>query len=223
MMRGHAGTQSKFLVWGIGILFVAAAGAAGTGLSARTNPDLPAGDGSVQGRFLVANPDMPDPRFARTVILMVRHDESGALGLVINKPIGYAQVTEEDALSENDENVEGRPRLRLRMPAFYGGPVHPGRAFIVHSPEYRTNGTVGVTAHVAVSTHRQILDDIADGKGPKQVLYVVGYTGWGPGQLEKEMRRDDWYLSPVEASMVFGDVKEDPLWQRALESRLRGI
>ena len=102
-MRGRAGTQFRFLVWSIGSLFLAAAGAAGTGLSARTNSDLPVSDGSVQGRFLVANPDMPDPRFARTVILMVRHDESGALGLVINKPIGYAQVTEEDALSENDE------------------------------------------------------------------------------------------------------------------------
>lgn len=211
------------LVWSIGILVSAAMGAVGTGLSARTNPNLPAGDGTVKGQFLVANPNMPDPRFARTVILMVRHDKSGALGLVINKPIGYVQVTEEDGLLENDEDVEDRPRLRLRMQAFYGGPVQPDRAFLVHSPEYRTIGTVGVNTHVAVSTHRQILDDIADGKGPKQVLYVIGYAGWGPGQLEKEMQRDDWYTAPVEASMVFGDVKEDQLWRRALKNRLRGI
>lgn len=210
-------------MWAAVALIAATISVGESGIAARPGSDLPALDGSLQGRFLVANPNLPDPRFAKTVILMVRHDKSGALGLVINKPIGYAQVVEEDGLSENDEDVEDRPRLRLRMAAYYGGPVQPDRAFFVHSPEYRTIGTVSVTAQVAVSTHRQILDDIADGKGPKQVLYVIGYAGWGAGQLEKEMRRDDWYTAPVEASMVFGKVKEDPLWQRALKNRLRGI
>ncbi|MPY76009.1 MAG: hypothetical protein GEU87_17335 [Alphaproteobacteria bacterium] len=187
-----------------------------------TNP--PAEAGSLQGKFLVANPALPDPRFAHAVILMVKHDATGAFGLVINRPVGIAEVTPDEAGTEG--NGKGTPpaqREPLRLPAFLGGPVEPGKGFIIHTPEYKADDTVAVTARVAVTASVQILTDMASGKGPKRTLYVVGYSGWKAGQLEEEMRRNSWFEAPVDAGLIFGGEDTDAVWEQAMEMRLRGI
>jgi putative transcriptional regulator len=180
---------------------------------------------SLKGKFLVANPSLPDPRFAHAVILMIKHDETGAFGLVINRPLGIAEVTPDDPAPEGKGDARPPPAAAapMRFPAFLGGPVEPNKAFIVHSPDYTADGTVSVTARVAVTGSLQILKDIADGKGPQRSLYVVGYSGWSAGQLEDEMRRNSWYEAPVDDGLIFGGEETDVVWERAMEMRLRGI
>lgn len=196
-------------------------GAAGQPVPAANDAPGPPTTASLKGRFLVAHPSLSDPRFAHAVILMVRHDATGALGLIVNQPVGIAQVTPDEPGAKT-ENAQHRAPIRLA--ASFGGPVEQGKAFIIHSGEYKTEDTIEVAPHVAVTASVQILKDIADGKGPKHMLYIVGYAGWGPGQLEDEMRRpDSWYEAPVDEALIFGGEDTDAVWEKAVEMRLRGI
>ena len=195
-------------------------------MAARQAPESAPGPSSLQGRFLVAKPSMPDPRFKETVILMVQHNAKGAFGLVINKPAGMAEIADADppaGLEDEDGSAEQTEPARLRIPAFYGGPVELNKAFVIHSIEYQIDTTVAVTAKVAVTADPRILEDIADGNGPKRVLYILGYSGWRAGQLENELKRDDWYTAPVDADIVFGTDKSRNKWRRAVDMRLQGI
>jgi putative transcriptional regulator len=203
-------------------LFLTAAPARAAG----EQPAPPADGASLQGKLLVANPALPDPRFAHSVILMVKHDASGAFGLVINRPVGIAEVTPDGPGGKGEGETAPPPQKEpapIRFPAFLGGPVEPNKAFIVHSSEYEAEDTIKVTARVAVTANAQILKDIADGKGPKRTLYVVGYSGWSPGQLEAEMKRNSWYQAPVDDGLIFSGEDTDAVWEQAMEMRLRGI
>ncbi len=195
--------------------------------AARQAPDYPEFTGSVQGLLLVAKPSMPDPRFAETVILMVRHDRTGAFGLVINKPLGVAEIADRGPVagssSKQGDKRASKPDPPLRLPAHYGGPVEPNKAFVVHSPEYRIDTTFRVNAEISVTGDRRILRDIAGGRGPKKLLYVAGYAGWGPAQLKDELRREDWYTAPLDAGLIFGTGDGADKWRRAMKARLRGI
>ena len=91
----------------------------------------------------------------------------------------------------------------------------------MHSPEYRIDTTFRVNAEISVTGDRRILRDIAAGRGPKKLLYVAGYAGWGPAQLKDELRREDWYTAPLDAGLIFGGGADK--WQRAMKARLRGI
>jgi putative transcriptional regulator len=216
---------------GLGVLLaLALAGAlllsGGPAGAARQAPDYPEFTGSVQGLLLVAKPSMPDPRFAKTVILMVRHDRTGAFGLVINKRLGVAEIADTGLAADTagtGDQARARKMPTVRLPAHYGGPVEPNKAFIVHSPEYRIDTTFRVNAEISVTGDPRILRDIAAGRGPKKVLYAAGYAGWGPAQLKDELRREDWYTAPLDAGLIFGEGDGPAKWQRAMKARLRGI
>jgi putative transcriptional regulator len=172
---------------------------------------------SLTGQLLIATPSMSDPRFARAVILMVKHDRNGALGIVINRPVGertMAQILE--ALGETADGAEGR------MPIFVGGPVEPQQGFVLHSAEYRRAGTLDVDGRVAMTANREILRDMAAGKGPKKVLIAFGYSGWAPGQLENELKTDAWYTAPADPKLIFDDDR-DKVWDNAVARRPRDI
>ena len=160
---------------------------------------------------------MGDPRFARTVILMVRHDRTGAFGIVINRPVDerpIAQILE--ALGETASGAEGRVRI------FLGGPVEPQRGFVVHSAEYRRAETVGIDGRFAMTSSRDVLRDIATNKGPKKQIVAFGYSGWGPGQLENELKLDAWYIAPSNPTLIFDDDR-DKVWDNAMARRPRDI
>jgi putative transcriptional regulator len=190
---------------------------AGGAMAARQGADAPAFHNSLQGKMLVAKPSMPDRRFAQTVILMVRHDATGAFGLVVNRPLGRVEI--KDTAADTDDAAA----RTVRLPAFAGGPVEPNRAFVIHSTEYRLDTTMPAAKGLAVTADKRILSDIVAGKGPKTLLYVVGYSGWGKGQLEDEMRRNDWYITSADARIVFGPEDAEAKWEKAVKLRLEGI
>ena len=172
---------------------------------------------SLAGQLLIAAPTIGDPRFAHTVILIVRHDKDGALGIVINRPVGERSIAALlEATGHDDADVAGIVRV------FAGGPVQPELGFVVHSAEYRRAETVDVDGRVAMTASRQVLLDIGHNQGPEKSLFALGYAGWGPGQLEDEMARNNWFTTPEEPKLVF-DEDRDKLWDEAMARRTREL
>lgn len=164
----------------------------------------------LAGQLLVAATQLGDPRFHKTVIYMVTHNADGALGLVVNRPLGSGPMDKFfEGFGLEAEGVEGSIRIH------YGGPVAPGTAFVLHSPDYSGPGTTQVPGGLSMSTQLNVLKAIAEGKGPKQSLIVFGYAGWGAGQLEGEMARDDWLTAPAEDALIFSDDPEG-VWDKAM-------
>jgi putative transcriptional regulator len=173
--------------------------------------------GSLAGQLLIASPRIGDPRFSHTVVLMVRHDKDGAFGIVINRPVGERSIaTLLEATGDDDSSVTGNVRV------FAGGPVQPELGFVIHSAEYKRDETLDVDGHIAVTASRQILRDIGHNKGPQKSLFALGYAGWGPGQLEAELMRRDWFTTPEEPKLVFDDDRAD-LWDNAMARRTREL
>lgn len=169
---------------------------------------------SLTGQLLVASPSMGDPRFARTVILMVRHDKDGAFGIVVNRLVGERPLaTLLETLGEKDTSATGQVRI------FAGGPVQPEIGFVVHSTDYHGPTTVDVNTRVAMTSSREILRDIGNDKGPQKSLIAFGYAGWAPGQLEGELARRDWVLTPGESRLIF-DEDRDKVWDAAFAQRM---
>ena len=173
--------------------------------------------GSLAGELLIAAPTIGDPRFSHTVILVVRHDQSGAFGIVINRPVGERSIASLLEVTGGDASeVEGS------VPVFAGGPVQPELGFVVHSAEYKSAGTTAVDEHLAMTASREILRDIGHHRGPQKSLFAFGYAGWAPGQLEAELDRRDWFLAPEEPKLIFDDDRGD-LWDAAMARRTREL
>jgi putative transcriptional regulator len=170
---------------------------------------------SLAGQLLVAEPGMPDPRFAETVVFLVRHDESGAFGLIINRRLGIQPIAAVmKTLGLDPDHATGE------MAIHYGGPVEPSLGFILHSTDYGRAGTLKVTDGIALTAEPEIVRDIAEGHGPHRSLFALGYAGWGAGQLEDEIRLGTWFTVPADDDLIFDDAI-DTKWKRA--SARRGI
>lgn len=166
--------------------------------------------GSVEGQLLVAVPHMEDPRFQRSVIYMCSHDREGAIGLIVNKLIEHMPFA--DLLRQLDVPGEWRDQ-QIRV--HFGGPVEPGRGFVLHSPDYTVEGTKRVGGGMALTGTTEILRDMALGHGPRQSLLALGYAGWGPGQLDREIQENGWLVVGADAPLLF-DRDLDGKWQKAI-------
>jgi putative transcriptional regulator len=172
---------------------------------------------SLAGQFLVATPSMEDPRFARTVILIARHNKDGAFGLIINRPAAERPLSQLlEALGEKGSAVGGTVRL------FAGGPVQPELGFVMHSPDYMGPQTLAVDGRVSVTMSLDILRDIATGKGPQKSLITFGYAGWAPGQLEGEIARRSWTTVPTDSKLIF-DEDRSKLWDIVYALRIQDL
>ena len=172
---------------------------------------------TLAGQLLVATPSMGDPRFAHTVILMARHDKKGAFGIVINKPVGERPLASLlETLGEKETAAEGNVRI------FAGGPVQPEIGFVVHSADYRRAETIVVDAHVAVTSTREILRDIARKQGPQKSLIAFGYAGWGPGQLDGEMAQRGWFTAEQDVDLIF-DMDRAKVWDEAMKRKTQDL
>ncbi len=165
---------------------------------------------SLAGELLVATPEMRDPRFARTVIYMLRHEAShGAQGLVINRPLGEVPLSKLlEQLRMDSAGATGMIRLHS------GGPVEPLNVIVLHTDDFKREGTIAVKDGIAVTVDPEILRAIADGKGPRRTLFALGYAGWAPRQLEGEMEAGAWIRASADESMLF-DPDYDKKWERA--------
>ncbi len=166
--------------------------------------------GYLSGQLLVAMPTMSDQRFERTVIYLCAHTEDGAMGLVVNKLLDSMSFEE---LLEQLEIKTGDLAQQIRVHS--GGPVEAGRGFVLHSGEYDAEGTMKVDGEVALTASVDILREIAAGDGPDNALLALGYSGWGPGQLETEIQANGWLHVPSDASLLFAD-DVDGIWNRAI-------
>ena len=170
---------------------------------------------SVKNHFLIATKKMNDDRFEKTVILMLENDEEGAWGLVINKPIGSIPIAL--LIDSSLSTPEERELLyETHISIFWGGPVEVDKIFVLHSSEYKSESTKNYGG-ISISQDYNILFDIAENKGPENSLVILGYSGWGSGQLEGEMERDHWILSDIEIDIIF-EKESIKKWPMALEN-----
>jgi putative transcriptional regulator len=191
------------LLLGVVLLVAAADG------SAETPPRR-----SLTGRLLVATEAMRDPRFARTVIYMVRHTEKGAFGLIVNLPM--AEVPFERALRPFGlEAPPGAGDVRVH----YGGPVDERRGVVLHTPDWAGEGTTVVDGSFALTSDPTALQAMARGTGPRRALFCLGHAGWAPGQLDAELGTGAWAVARADERLVFD---EDPS-QKWIEAMTRRI
>lgn len=168
---------------------------------------------STAGYFLVATPELDRSRFSRTVILMLEHDSAGAMGLVVNRPIGRTRVAELlRTMGLDPDGVAGD------LAIYSGGPVESERGFVLHSSDYKGKGTVAISRSLAITTRSEIIRELAAGRGPRESLVIFGYSGWGPGQLEDEMASGAWFTIPLDGALLF-DKDQDRKWEKAVDRR----
>ena len=180
--------------------------------AALPSPTAPGVSGatSVAGQLLIATPALSGPPFERAVILVAQHDKNGALGIVINHPLGERPIAGLlQATGADSSGAKGSVQLYL------GGPVDPQIGFVLHSAEYHAGNTLDIDGRVALSSGAQILRDIGLGKGPRQSLVAFGYAGWAPMQLDKELRQGAWDVVPEDPALVFDDDRAK-VWSDAM-------
>jgi len=171
---------------------------------------------SVKNNFLIATEKMNDNRFEKTVIAMLENDEDGAWGLVINKPLGSIPLAMliDPSLSNTPEEREKLYGINILI--FWGGPVEVKKIFVLHSNEYQSESTKNYGG-ISISQDYNILLDIAEDRGPEKSLVILGYSGWGIGQLEGEMERDHWILSDLDSDIIF-EKESINKWPKAYEN-----
>ena len=165
-------------------------------------------------KLLVASPNMPDPRFKETVILMFYHNEEGAAGLVVNKPLSTILIIE--LLKDNNITLPEKI-AQNEITLYWGGPVNPERLFFIHSSDYKSSNPIFSSKNLIVTRSTEILYDIATNNGPKKYLIVSGISAWDPGQLDFEIDQDGWDKKINSYLSIFDNGNE--MWDRINHSR----
>ncbi|HHJ13987.1 MAG TPA: YqgE/AlgH family protein [Gammaproteobacteria bacterium] len=168
---------------------------------------------SLTNQFLIAMPALEDPNFFHSVTYICQHDEEGAMGLVINRPLNMQLGEILQHIRIRDASDEAR-----QLPVFLGGPVQTERGFVLHSPLQEWEATMKVTDSIGITSSLDILHAIARGEGPDRKLITLGYAGWGAGQLEHELANNAWLSAPADPEVMFS-LPVEQRW-RAAASRL---
>ncbi|MGQ0501303.1 MAG: YqgE/AlgH family protein [Panacagrimonas sp.] len=172
-------------------------------------------DLSLKNQFLIAMPGMEDDNFSNTVSLLCEHNDKGAIGLVINRPTELTLNAMLDQMGVKHEATEGSEQV-----VFWGGPVQPERGFVVHREPGGWESCMPIGSELYITTSRDVLTAIGEGRGPKEYLITLGYAGWGAGQLENEILANSWLNTPVDPSVLF-QTPARSRWQSA--TRLIGL
>jgi putative transcriptional regulator len=169
--------------------------------------------GDLAGKLLIAMPGMGDMRFDQSVIFMCAHSDEGAMGLIINKPA--QDVVLGDVLGQLDIDVS---QTVQQLTVHIGGPVETARGFVLHSRDYESNlQTLKVDDDFGMTCTLDVLEDIGKASGPARSQLMLGYAGWGAGQLEGEIRHNGWLVCEASPELVF-EVDDDVKWSKALNS-----
>ena len=169
--------------------------------------DLIANDpnGFLAGQLLVAMPGIGDERFERTVIRIVNHSDAGAVGFVLNRP---ADIDIDDLLARAGVDADARGRAdpevqRSPLEVVHGGPVEDSRGFVLHSPDYGSDGTIRLEDDLALTSTLDVLRAVARGSGPRRAVLALGYAGWAAGQIEDELRENVWLTIDAQTDLIF--------------------
>ena len=163
---------------------------------------------SLAGTFLISTPQMPDPRFEEHVIYICAHSNDGAMGVAINQPHGVFSLPE--ILQGANLSV---PDIHF-PPVYIGGPVELESAFILYKSDYITEHKIDVSETISLTRETRVLEDIAKMRGPEHYLFILGYTGWGPGQLDHELVANGWLTVPADDNIIF-NVEDNMKWRAA--------
>ena len=166
---------------------------------------------SVSGRFLVAEPDLGGSPFGQTVILMLEHGDAGAVGVVVNRPVEELALS--DIVDEPPDAIADR-----RVELYSGGPVEENSLITLHDEGFEAEGTESVAEGIATSPLGEVLEAMADERGPEELRLYAGYAGWAPEQLEGEFARDSWHVIPADAGLVFSRAP-GAVWDEATRRR----
>lgn len=169
-------------------------------------------EGSLTNQLLIAMPGMPDPNFSTTVTLICEHNDEGALGIVINRPLDLKLGGLFEQLDVDDPDPAAADH-----PVVLGGPVGPERGFVLHNPGGQYENSLAVSSEIYLTLSRDIIDAMAKGTGPSQSLVALGYAGWEPGQLENEILANSWLNVPATPDIVF-DMPFDERWTSAAKT-----
>ena len=162
---------------------------------------------SFSNHFIISMPHMNDPIFSKSLIYICEHDNDGAMGLIINKPM----------ISENAADIiqqTGLAQIKPPPDIYFGGPVNLEMGLILHDANYNIEGTLTISKSVALTSNKQIVLDLKNGGGPDEFRFSFGYAGWGKGQIEREIENGDWLLMPADDNFIFSIPNTDK-WQKA--------
>lgn len=153
---------------------------------------------NLTGHFLIAMPGMGDERFTRSLTYICKHDDEGALGVIVNRPIDMhmSDLFEQTGFASDDIQIKS-------LPLYFGGPVETERGFVLHQSTGEWQSTLKVGSHMSLTTSRDILNALSQGTGPEKFIVVLGYTGWEADQLEQEIAQNAWLTVPGNASVIF--------------------
>ncbi|MHA6263348.1 YqgE/AlgH family protein [Arenibacterium sp. CAU 1754] len=167
----------------------------------------------LTGKLLIAMPGMGDPRFEHSVVFLCSHSDQGAMGLIVNKPA--ADVMLSDLLEQL--NIKPETPMGDRQ-VHFGGPVEGARGFVLHTPDYDSKlHSMVVSDQFSMTATLDILEDMANGAGPEKALMMLGYAGWGPGQLEAEIAQNGWLTTEPDIALIY-DMDNADKWGAALRS-----
>jgi putative transcriptional regulator len=174
--------------------------------------------GFLDGHFLIAMPGMLDQNFERTVVYICAHSDDGAMGFIINRPqqLSFSDVLLHLDLVEEDEVIR-LPGDTRNFPIRAGGPVESGRGFVLHSDDYLSESSIPVSDAICLTATLDIVRAISRGRGPERGLMMLGYAGWGAGQIENEIAANGWLTCPALEDMIF-DTGLDDKYDRVLAS-----
>ncbi len=157
---------------------------------------------NLQHHFLIAMPSLQDPLFKRSVIYICEHNDDGAMGLIINKPV--EQFTVESVLHKlKIMPAERDPAIRLDKPVFAGGPLADDRGFILHTPQEGFGSSIAISEETMITTSKDVLETLGTAQQPQDVLVALGYAGWEKGQLEEELLENAWLTIPADSEILF--------------------
>jgi putative transcriptional regulator len=153
---------------------------------------------NLTDHFLIAMPAMDDPYFSKTLIYIAEHNEQGALGIIINRPLDMSLAT----LLEKIE-VPSEANDLVNLPVYFGGPVQTDRGFVLHRPVGAWQSTLTVNSDIGLTTSRDVLQSVARDGLPREIMVSLGYSGWGAGQLEHELAQNAWLTVPASPRILF--------------------
>ena len=156
--------------------------------------------------FLIAMPNMADPYFSKSLAYICEHNDQGALGVVVNRPIDMTlqSLFERLSLTLGDGEFADAP-------IYFGGPVQTDRGFVLHAPAGQWQSTLRVGEAIGLTTSKDILEAVGRGEGPKRMLVTLGYAGWSPGQLEHEISQNAWLTVQASDGILFETPAEERL------------